>query len=189
MRLSCARPSTWCASPHAANAFHQKIFKSVNSYLSDQAELALASDETPVGCVFVHDGKIIAKGMNGTNVTMNVSKHIKTSFHSAFRPTEYPRHFNNTCSNSIAILLSPHRDLHLTCLPSKGTRHAEFVALSQILAEHKPDILQETDLYVTVEPCIMCASVLRQFRIRAVYFGCLNDRFGGCGGVMRICDE
>jgi tRNA-specific adenosine deaminase 2 len=35
----------------------------------------------------------------------------------------------------------------------------------------------------------MCASVLRQFRIRAVYFGCLNDRFGGCGGVMRICDE
>lgn len=39
----------------------------------DQAELALASDETPVGCVFVHDGKIIARGMNGTNVTMNVS--------------------------------------------------------------------------------------------------------------------
>lgn len=38
-----------------------------------QAELALASDETPVGCVFVHDGKVIARGMNGTNVTMNVS--------------------------------------------------------------------------------------------------------------------
>jgi tRNA-specific adenosine deaminase 2 len=63
------------------------------------------------------------------------------------------------------------------------------VALSQILDKHPPSILEETDLYVTVEPCIMCASVLRQFRIRAVYFGCLNDRFGGCGGVMRICDE
>ena len=44
---------------------------------SHQAELALASDETPVGCVFVHDGKVIAQGMNGTNVTMNVSKQIE----------------------------------------------------------------------------------------------------------------
>jgi deoxycytidylate deaminase len=49
-----------------------------NFYLSDQAELALASDETPVGCVFVHDGKVIAQGMNGTNVTMNVSKQNPT---------------------------------------------------------------------------------------------------------------
>jgi tRNA-specific adenosine deaminase 2 len=32
----------------------------------------------------------------------------------------------------------------------------------------------------------MCASALRQYGIRAVYFGCLNDRFGGCGGVMNI---
>lgn len=54
------------------------------------------------------------------------------------------------------------------------------------MAKHPQSILQETDLYVTVEPCIMCASALRQYRIRSVYFGCLNDRFGGCGGVMQI---
>ena len=54
------------------------------------------------------------------------------------------------------------------------------------MAKHPPSILRETDLYVTVEPCIMCASALRQYRIRAVYFGCLNDRFGGCGGVMTV---
>lgn len=52
------------------------------------------------------------------------------------------------------------------------------------MAKHPQSILHTTDLYVTVEPCIMCASALRQYRIRAVYFGCLNDRFGGCGGVM-----
>jgi tRNA(Arg) A34 adenosine deaminase TadA len=51
--------------------------ENANSYLFYQAELALASDETPVGCVFVHDGKVIAQGMNGTNVTMNVSKQIE----------------------------------------------------------------------------------------------------------------
>lgn len=69
---------------------------------------------------------------------------------------------------------------------SQGTRHAEFVALAEIMAKHPQHILKETDLYVTVEPCIMCASALRQYGIRAVYFGCLNDRFGGCGGVMQI---
>ncbi|KAI5801589.1 cytidine deaminase-like protein, partial [Peziza echinospora] len=99
---------------------------------------ALKTDEVPVGCVFVHNGKIIGKGMNDTNRSL--------------------------------------------C----GTRHAEFVALESILKSNSPTIFQETDLYVTVEPCIMCASALRQLKIRAVYFGCLNDRFGGCGGVFHI---
>ena len=73
---------------------------------------------------------------------------------------------------------------HSNCY--QGTRHAEFVALAEIMAKHPQSILKKTDLYVTVEPCIMCASALRQYGIRAVYFGCLNDRFGGCGGVMQI---
>ncbi len=38
----------------------------------DMAELALASDETPVGCVFVHKGEIIGRGINGTNASLNV---------------------------------------------------------------------------------------------------------------------
>ncbi|KAF2673967.1 cytidine deaminase-like protein [Microthyrium microscopicum] len=105
------------------------------------ADLALRSDETPVGCVFVHKGEIIGRGMNHTNKTLN------------------------------------------------GTRHAEFVALAEILQTHAPAILKETDLYVTVEPCIMCASALRQFNIRCVYFGCFNDRFGGTGGVLRIHED
>lgn len=35
----------------------------------------------------------------------------------------------------------------------------------------------------------MCASALRQFQIRAVYYGCANDRFGGIGGVLNIQSE
>jgi len=105
------------------------------------AELALASDETPVGCVFVKDGEIIGRGMNDTNRSLN------------------------------------------------GTRHAEFIALAQILAEHPISVLNETDLYVTVEPCVMCASALRQYGIRTVYFGCWNERFGGTGGVLTVHED
>ncbi|KIY45152.1 cytidine deaminase-like protein [Fistulina hepatica ATCC 64428] len=73
-----------------------------------------------------------------------------------------------------------------------GTRHAELVSIDRILAD--PNLtpqpcqypLSETTLYVTVEPCIMCASALRQLGIKEVFYGCSNDRFGGCGGVLSV---
>lgn len=55
--------------------------------------------------------------------------------------------------------------------------------------KYPEEILPETDLYVTVEPCIMCASLLRQYRIRHVYFGCANERFGGTQGVLSLHSE
>lgn len=39
---------------------------------------------------------------------------------------------------------------------------------------------------MTVEPCIMCASALRQLGIAEVFYGCGNDRFGGCGSVLGV---
>jgi tRNA-specific adenosine deaminase 2 len=67
-----------------------------------------------------------------------------------------------------------------------GTRHAEFVAIAELLSSRTPSILQLADLYVTVEPCVMCASALRQYGIRNVFFGCGNERFGGTGTVLSI---
>ena len=63
------------------------------------------------------------------------------------------------------------------------------MAINKILQHHPTSIFKETDLYVTVEPCIMCASALRQLHIRHVYYGCSNDRFGGTGGVLSIHSE
>lgn len=67
-----------------------------------------------------------------------------------------------------------------------GTRHAEIVAISEVLKSHSISIFESTELYVTVEPCIMCASILRQYHIKAVYYGCSNERFGGTGSVLSI---
>lgn len=41
---------------------------------STQAEQALRSNETPVGCVFVYDGRVIGRGMNDTNRSLNVGE-------------------------------------------------------------------------------------------------------------------
>ncbi|KAF8871599.1 cytidine deaminase-like protein [Mucidula mucida] len=73
-----------------------------------------------------------------------------------------------------------------------ATRHAELEAIDQILADASltpaftPYALSTTTLYVTVEPCIMCASALRQMGIKQVFYGCANERFGGCEGVLPV---
>ena len=42
------------------------------------------------------------------------------------------------------------------------------------------------DLYVTCEPCIMCAGALSLLGIHRVVFGCKNDRFGGNGSILSL---
>ena len=71
-----------------------------------------------------------------------------------------------------------------------GTEHAEMVAISSVLAAGAPpDIFVGSDLYVTCEPCIMCAAALAKMGVKRVVFGCHNDRFGGNGSILSIQDE
>jgi tRNA-specific adenosine deaminase 2 len=49
-----------------------------------------------------------------------------------------------------------------------------------------PDILSSCELFVTCEPCIMCAAALATVGIKRVVFGCKNNRFGGCGSLLNL---
>ena len=51
------------------------------------------------------------------------------------------------------------------------------------------ETLSKCSLYVTCEPCIMCAAALAQVGIRKVYFGCCNDKFGGCGSILHLHED
>ncbi|KAK9146472.1 hypothetical protein Sjap_006375 [Stephania japonica] len=76
-----------------------------------------------------------------------------------------------------------------------ATRHAEMEAIDFLLEQWQQNGISETevarnisqcDLYVTCEPCIMCAAALSILGIRSVYFGCANEKFGGCGSVLSL---
>ena len=67
-----------------------------------------------------------------------------------------------------------------------ATAHAEMLALTQAEAAVGDWRLTDCDLYVTKEPCPMCAGALVHVRIRRVIFGCSDRRGGAAGGLLNL---
>lgn len=67
-----------------------------------------------------------------------------------------------------------------------ATAHAEMLAVTQAEAAVGDWRLSDCDLYVTKEPCAMCAGALVHVRMRRVIFGCSDERSGAAGGVMNL---
>jgi len=67
-----------------------------------------------------------------------------------------------------------------------ATAHAEMLALTQAEAAVGDWRLTDCDLYVTKEPCAMCAGALVHARIRRVIFGCADPASGAAGSMMNL---
>jgi len=69
-----------------------------------------------------------------------------------------------------------------------ATRHAEFEAVDALLDAHGGDRaacrFEDVAVYVTCEPCVMCAGAMSALGVREVVYGCANDKFGGAGTVL-----
>ena len=70
-----------------------------------------------------------------------------------------------------------------------ATAHAEMLAITQAEAAVGDWRLVDCDLYVTKEPCVMCAGALVHVRMRRVVFGCADPRSGGAGGIMNLLQQ
>lgn len=103
-----------------------------------QAKKALALGEVPIGCVIVHQDRIIGRGYNR----------------------------RNTDKSTLS--------------------HAEITAIrkaSRIIGDWR---LEECTIYITLEPCQMCAGAIIQARIPEVVMGCMNPKAGCGGSVLNI---
>jgi tRNA(adenine34) deaminase len=67
-----------------------------------------------------------------------------------------------------------------------ATAHAEMLALTQAEAAVGDWRLTDCDLYVTKEPCVMCAGALVHARVRRVIFGCADERAGAAGSIINV---
>jgi len=69
------------------------------------------------------------------------------------------------------------------------TAHAEILALREAAREAGNYRLENATLYVTVEPCVMCAGALVAARIQRLVFGARDLRFGGVRSKFRLADS
>ena len=105
------------------------------------AEEALDAGETPVGCVIVRAGEIIARARN--------------------------------------------RREELT----DPTAHAEMLAIREAARKTGNWRLSDCEMYVTLEPCPMCAGAVSQARLGRLVFGAFDKERGCAGSVYRICED
>ena len=70
-----------------------------------------------------------------------------------------------------------------------ATAHAEMLALTQAQAALGDWRLTDCDLYVTKEPCPMCAGAIVHCRIQRVIFGCSDEKGGACGGFINLLQQ
>ena len=106
-----------------------------------QAKKAYDKLETPIGCVIVHEDKIIARGYNKRN------------------------------------------------MKKKTLAHAEILAInkaSKVLGDWR---LEDCTMYVTLEPCPMCAGAIVQARIPRVVIGSMNPKAGCAGSVLNLLQQ
>ena len=107
----------------------------------NQAKKAYDKLETPIGCVIVHEDKIIARGYNKRNMKKNT------------------------------------------------LAHAEILAInkaSKVLGDWR---LEDCTMYVTLEPCPMCAGAIVQARIPHVVIGSMNPKAGCAGSVLNLLQQ
>ncbi len=69
------------------------------------------------------------------------------------------------------------------------TAHAEMIAIREASGRIGNYRLERTTLYVTLEPCVMCAGALVQARIQRLVFGARDLRFGGVRAKFRVADS
>ena len=105
------------------------------------ARQAASEEETPIGCVIVHEDKIIGKGYNKRN-----------------------QRGNPLC-------------------------HAELEAINEAAGVLGDWRLEECTLYVTLEPCPMCAGAIVQARIPRVMMGAMNPKAGCAGSILDLLHE
>lgn len=147
------------------------------------AKSALRRGEVPVGCIVVYHPSsesssqvVLSYGSNRVNATRDATRHA-----------ELVAIDRIVCQGiSSDQLCLPDSILPSSYDDNEDDDEFPWNPPQNILNRSSFQEWNKCDLYVTCEPCIMCAAALREIGISRVFFGCHNDRFGGCGSILNL---
>ncbi len=69
------------------------------------------------------------------------------------------------------------------------TKHAEILVIGKASKKLESWRLSDCEMYVTLEPCSMCAGALINARIKKVYIGTMDSKTGACGSVLNLLED
>lgn len=69
------------------------------------------------------------------------------------------------------------------------TAHAEMLAITAATNNLNSKFLNDCDLYITVEPCLMCSGAILLSRLRSIYFSIDEPKLGACGSVYNVVEN
>jgi tRNA(adenine34) deaminase len=127
-----------------------------------QAEKAYALGEVPIGCIIVYEGR---------EDSLEPSKWQKDS------------KINNIEKDTIIG-----RGYNRRTIDKDTLAHAELIAIKKASKKLGDWRLEDCTMYVTLEPCQMCAGALIQGRLKRVVIGCMNPKAGSVGSVINLLD-
>ena len=81
------------------------------------------------------------------------------------------------------------RAYNLKELKNDTTKHAEILAIQKASKKLGSWRLEDCEMYVTLEPCSMCAGALIQSRIKKLYIGTMDYKTGACGSVLNLLSD
>ena len=69
------------------------------------------------------------------------------------------------------------------------TKHAEIIAIQKASKKLHSWRLNDCEMYVTLEPCPMCAGAIIQARLKKLYVGTMDEKTGACGSVLNLLED
>ena len=70
-----------------------------------------------------------------------------------------------------------------------STKHAEIIAITKACKKLEAWRLTDCEIYVTLEPCAMCAGAIINSRVRKIYIGTMDPKTGACGSVLNLLKD
>lgn len=136
-----------------------------------EAELAYKNGDVPIGCV------IVFNKLDNININKNNKNAID----------EVIKRINTIDSLNDIVILS--KSYNRRYIDKDATKHAEIIAISEACNKLNDFRLDGCTMYVTLEPCQMCAGAIIQSRIKKLVIATKSLKSGSCGSIINILNN
>ena len=84
------------------------------------------------------------------------------------------------------IISSAHNLIEST---QNASAHAEMILINKASMKNNVKFLKQTSIFITLEPCAMCAAAISEMRIQKIYFGAYDSKKGSLESIMKIYNK